>query len=85
MDGTWFLYSLDGRTILSEGALAMSTDLGFQIVSIADFNGDGKADALLRHTDGGWMLYALDGDGPAVIASGVPKLMGDTGWVPQGD
>ena len=34
-----------------------------------------QSDALLRHTDGGWMLYALDGDGPAVIASGVPKLM----------
>ena len=85
VDGTWFLYSLDGQTILNAGALAMSDDGGFEIVSLADFNGDGKADVLLRHADGSWMLYAIDGDGPSVIASGAPKMVENTDWVPQGD
>lgn len=85
VDGTWFLYSLDGLAILNAGALAMSDDGGFEIVSVADCNGDGKADVLLRHADGSWMLYAIDGDGPSVIASGAPKMVENTDWVPQGD
>ena len=29
--------------------------------SIGDLNGDGKADVLLRHTDGSWHYQAMDG------------------------
>jgi hypothetical protein len=77
--GQWYLYALNGRTILDAGAsggVPMAADLAWQPVGIADFTGDGKADVLLRNTGTGqWYLDALDG---RTIQGG-----GATGGVPM--
>jgi hypothetical protein len=76
--GTWYLYALDGRSILGGGAtggIPMASSLDWQPVGVGDFTGDGKSDILLRNqTTGFWYLYALDG---RMIAGG-----GQTGGVP---
>ena len=42
--------------------------------SIGDFNGDGKADVLLRHNDGRWYYAAMDGRRRLAEASGSVAL-----------
>ena len=39
---------------------------------LGDFDGDGKADVLLRHTDGSWRYHVTDG---ASVANGAPVRM----------
>ena len=47
--------------------------------SLGDFDGDGKADVLLRHEDGRWHFYPMDGR--AVLAgSGAVSLTADLAW-----
>ena len=46
----------------------------------ADFNGDGTPDLLLRHDDGRWHLYSLDGS--TVLSSNSVRATRNTAWVP---
>ena len=56
------MYTLNGSTITSEGRVAMTGNTDWRAVSFADFNGDIKADVLMRNVStGGWWLYTLDG------------------------
>ena len=60
-----------------------------QLRRLGDFDGDGKADVLLRHADGRWLYNAMDGrnvlsvgaaalaNNPAVSAAGVGDFDGD--------
>lgn len=59
--GRWSVATLSGATITSKGSVEMTRDTDFQIVSSGDFDGDGKADLLLRNVvDGTWLIYLLD-------------------------
>ena len=55
------MYMLNGATIVTSGPPAMTENPLVTLVSAADFNGDGNADALLRRTDGRWTLYSFSG------------------------
>jgi hypothetical protein len=77
--GIWYLYHMNGRNRVNDadtGSIAISTEAAWQTAGVADFNGDGQADVLVRDTGTGqWYLYALNG---RTIQGG-----GATGGVPM--
>ena len=74
-------YPMNGRTpIESErGTVALERGANWQLAGIGDMDGDGKEDVLLRHTDGRWKGYLMDGK--AVLDSGsTTGLLTDPVW-----
>lgn len=67
IDGTWhylpFHGGADGRTglVFGHGPVDLPNDLAWVAAGIADFNGDGKDDVLLRHEDGRWHYQPMNG------------------------
>ena len=68
VDGTWHyhpypFYSAIGTEdyFAGGGEVALPPDLAWATAGVADFSGDGKDDVLLRHADGRWRYYAMDG------------------------
>lgn len=60
--GGWYLYLMQGRSVIGGGAINATSSLDWQPVSFADFDGDSRADILIRHKSLGlWWLYTLDG------------------------
>ena len=58
----WSLATLDGKKVTSNDGVELLTGDDWTLVTTADFDGDGKADALFRNgSDGTWMLQLLDG------------------------
>lgn len=78
--GSWLVFAINGTSLIepSSGSANLSIDLDYSVAGIADFNGDGKDDVLLRHTQGDWYLYLIDGrrfvvgSGPV---TGLPKSL----------
>ena len=52
---------------------------GGHLRNLGDFNGDGKDDVLLRHTDGRWHYYPMDGRN-VLADSGAASLTRDLAW-----
>ena len=48
--------------------------------SLGDLNGDGRDDVLLRHRDGRWHFYPMDGQNPKRAGRGAAMLERDTQW-----
>jgi len=83
-DGRWFLYTLDGDQIVSSGLLGMTQNTAFELIAAQDVDGDGMADLLLRrNTDGRWVLYRIDGSGPAVLGVQPLDMARNLDWAPQ--
>ena len=61
----------------------MTQNTRYALVLAGDTSGDGMADALLRRDDGRWLLYAIDGSGPSVLAQDSPPMKTSTDWVLQ--
>jgi hypothetical protein len=61
--GENYIWPLDGLTIKpTEGYTRTVTEINWQIVSVGDFDGDGKSDILWRHaTSGENYMYPMDG------------------------
>ena len=80
VDGRWYYYPMNGRApIESErGLVDLDTDLHWRLAGLGDFDGDGKDDVLLRHTDGSWHGYLMDG--LTVRSSGGVDLPSDGDW-----
>ena len=80
-DGTWHYYPFYGRVggetglFAGHGEVRLPEDTAWAVAGVADFNGDGKADVLLRHEDGRWRYYAMDGR--AIVEEAVPALPAD--------
>ena len=80
-DGTWHYYPFYGRVggetglFAGHGEVRLPKDTAWAVAGVADFNGDGKADVLLRHEDGRWRYYAMDGR--AIVEEAVPALPAD--------
>ena len=79
IDGRWFHYPMDGRRHVpaGRGVAALSTDLAWHPAGLGDLNGDGRDDVLLRHAEGRWHYYAMQGREPATSgpASLTPRLV----------
>ena len=78
-DGRWYFYPMNGRTSMAgRGTIPrMTADLAWQVTGIGDFDGDGRDDVLLRHEDGRWYFYPLNGRAVRP-GSGEGHLISDT-------
>ena len=81
-DGRWFYYPMSGRRHITSGrGLAdLTRNLAWQFAGIGDFNGDGKDDVLLRHEDGRWFYYPMDGRRHIVSERGLAALTPNLAW-----
>ena len=83
-DGRWLYYPMDGgipkRT--GHGAVPLTGDSRWALAGIGDLDGDGREDVLLRHGDGRWHGYLMDGR--AVRSAGRVPLPADTAWATVG-
>ena len=81
-DGRWFYYPMDGRRhiVSGRGVTDLTRKLDWQFAGIGDLNGDGKDDVLLRHTDGRWFYYPMNGRRHIVSGRGVTDLTRNLDW-----
>jgi hypothetical protein len=69
----WRLYVMNGTAPVTGTLVNLEVQSMWQFAAVADFNGDGKADILLREVDTGqWLGYLMDGS--TVLASGVINI-----------
>ena len=79
--GSWYLYLLDGSSIIAAGSISATGNTDWEPQSFADFNGDGKADILIRHkTMGNWWLYLMDGT--TIMSAGGVAITRDLAFSP---
>ncbi len=62
-DGRWLYHPMNGRLVAGQGASPanLTTNTEFKVAGVGDFNGDGRDDILLRHRDGRWLYYPMNG------------------------
>ena len=80
--GAWHYYAMDGRDTLPElsGDIDLTPDPEWHFAGSGDFDGDGTDDVLLRHADGGWYYYAMDGGQPDLARSGAVRMTRNLDW-----
>ena len=81
-DGRWYYYPMNGRQHLADqrGGANIISDLNWQLAGIGDLNGDGRDDVLLRHTDGRWLYYPMDGREYIAGQRATANLTRDLNW-----
>ena len=81
-DGRWYYYPMDGRRFIADerGAADLTGDLDWRVAGIGDLNGDDRDDVLLRHTDGRWYYYPMDGRSHVAAESGLAGLTRNLDW-----
>ena len=81
-DGRWWYYPMNGRRHITteRGQAGLTASLAWQFTGIGDLNGDGNDDVLLRHEDGRWFYYAMDGRRPIISERGVTDLTRNLAW-----
>lgn len=78
--GDLFLYPMQGTTILSsQGLVRNVSDENWKLAGVGDFNGDGKADVLWRHSTTG-QNYVWIMNGKAISSEGFLRTVADPGW-----
>ena len=81
-DGRWLYYPMNGREYIAgrRATANLTRDINWQVAGIGDLNGDGRDDVLLRHTDGRWLYYPMNG--PAFLADqrGAAALTSNPDW-----
>ena len=81
-DGGWHYLPFHGGSggttsvLAGAGAVALPEDMAWATAGIADFNGDGRDDVLLRHEDGRWRYRLMNGR-HLLGGGGVPDLPAD--------
>ena len=76
----WYYYPLNGRRVVSgRGGAALTVGRQWRFKAIADFNGDGAGDVLVRNTDGRWYFYPMRGR-RVVAGKGSANLTGNVDW-----
>ena len=84
-DGRWFYYPLEGRLRQDEGSgtASLGRDRAWRFAGLGDLNGDGNDDVLLRHEDGRWFYYPMQGR-RRLAGQGEVALDTDTKWALAG-
>ena len=69
MDGRWYYYPMHAETYIDaeRGFAPITRDLNYGLAGIGDFDGDGKDDVLLRHLDGRFLFYYMNGRQPLYV------------------
>ena len=85
-DGRWTYYPMNGRfNIGSErGSSTLPADRAWRFTGVGDFDGDGRDDVLLRHADGRWRYFPMDGRRARAAAQGAPALTRFPEWTVAG-
>ena len=97
-NGSLYVWMVDGSTITggylsiptTGGLPGLGAGSGWSVATVADFNGDGKADILLQNTNGSLYMWMIDGSvisgGYVSIPSngGLPSLGAGSGWTIAG-
>lgn len=79
VQGTNYVWAMNGASILAQGAAQTVADLNWKVVGIADFTGDRRSDILWRHaTTGQNYIWAMNG--ASTIASGALATVADLNW-----
>ena len=62
-DGRWLYNAMDGRRRIRDlsGFADLPSDWAWRYQGMGDFDGDGDDDVLLRHDNGRWYVYVMDG------------------------
>ena len=62
-DGAWVYYPMNGRRVVpaERGWATLPRSPDWRMAGTGDFDGDGRADVLLRHVAGAWRYFAMDG------------------------
>ena len=78
-DGSWRIDALDGyrRVAAASGDAALARSPRYRTAAVADFDGDGKDDVLLRSENGAWYYYPMDGRTPRRTGRGFADLPRD--------
>lgn len=81
-EGAWAYYAMDGRFPLhpQTGWARLTRNLDYGFAGAGDFDGDGRADVLLRHAEGRWLLHAMQGRLP--LWTRIAGLTTDSTWAP---
>ena len=80
-DGAWLYYPMNGRRVIAaaRGWANLPRNPDWRLAATGDFDGDDQTDVLLRHVDGTWQLY--DMNGRRAIARRTPRhLPDDPNW-----
>jgi hypothetical protein len=67
---------MSGPSVIGAGALA-TVSPEWIVVDLADFDGDGKADIIWRHTDGSVYFWKMNG---ASVTSSAPVVNPGGSW-----
>ena len=81
-DGRWYYYPMNGRRHLADqrGGANIISDLNWRLAGTGDLNGDGRDDVLLRHTDGRWLYYPMNGREYIAGRRATANLTRDLSW-----
>lgn len=81
-DGAWAYYPMNGRRVIraQAGWANLPREVDWRVAGVGDFDGDGQADVLLRHIDGPWRHYAMDGRRVVPGQSRTAHLPRDPHW-----
>ena len=82
IDGRWYFYPMNGRHVVAggQGSANLTRDIAYRVAGIGDFDGDGRDDVLLRHIDGRWYLYPMNGRHVVAGGQGSANLTRDTAY-----
>ena len=81
-DGRWYYYPMNGRRhiVSQRGYADLTRNRAWQFAGIGDLNGDGKDDVLLRHEDGRWWYYPMNGRRHITTERGQAGLTASLAW-----
>ena len=86
VNGSWHYYPMNGRFHIraQRGTANLTTNLDWRLAGIGDFNGDGRDDVLLRHANGSWHYYPMNGRFHIRAQRGTANLTTNLDWRPAG-
>ena len=80
-DFRWYYYPLNGRAVAAgRGTVNVWRGRHWQFRALADFDGDGRDDVLLRHANGRWYYFPMNGRRAIAAGRGYANLTADVDW-----